>query len=81
VAGTAERKAGSPVGAITPKVGGSQTPGNEGSDKRLVRSRSYKMIIPKDGDADLLTVLSRLSSDYAKLAGVFTPLSSPPVTL
>jgi hypothetical protein len=39
------------------------------------------MIVPDAGDADLLTVLSRLSSCYAKLAAVFTPLSSPPFTL
>ena len=34
------------------------------------------MIIPADGDADLLTVLSRLSRCYAKLAGAFIPVSS-----
>jgi hypothetical protein len=39
------------------------------------------MIIPEDGDADLLTVLSRLSSCHAKLAGTSTPLSSLSVGL
>jgi hypothetical protein len=39
------------------------------------------MIIPDAGDADLLTVLSRLSSCYTKLAGAFTPVSSLPLTL
>jgi len=40
VAETAEHKADSPVGAITTKVGGSQTPGNEQSDKRTPAVRS-----------------------------------------
>ena len=39
------------------------------------------MIISDAGDADILTVLSRLSSCYAKLVGVFTPVSSLPLTL
>ena len=39
------------------------------------------MIIPDDGDADLLTVLSRLSSSYAELAGAFATLLSLPLTL
>jgi hypothetical protein len=36
------------------------------------------MIGPGDGDADLFTVLSRLASCYAKLAGVSIPLLSLP---
>ena len=40
VAETTERKAGSPVGAITAKVGGSPTPSNESSEKRTQAARS-----------------------------------------
>ena len=40
VAETAERKAGSAVDAITPKVGGSHTPSNESGEKRTQAARS-----------------------------------------
>jgi len=40
---TVERKPGSAVGAIAPKVGQSQTPGNEGSDKRTQAARSGQL--------------------------------------
>ena len=39
------------------------------------------MIVTNAEDADMLTVLSRLSGRYAKLAGVFTPLASLSLTL
>lgn len=39
------------------------------------------MIIPFDENADLLTVLSRLSSCYVKLAAASSPLLSVPLTL
>ena len=39
------------------------------------------MIVTNGEDADLLTVLSRLSSCYAKFAGAFTPLASLSLTL
>ena len=40
VAETVERKPRSSVGAIAPKVGGSQAPGNESSEKRSQAARS-----------------------------------------
>ena len=39
------------------------------------------MIIPFNEDADLLTVLSRLSSCYVKLAARSSPLLTVPLTL
>ena len=39
------------------------------------------MILHVDGEADMFTVLSRLSGSYARLAGVSMPTASIPLTI